>query len=226
VQRVLVRAAAAAGALALAGGLALTTHPAAFAAVATQSFASQAVGDIVTGGPVGEATSGVNPAVSLYNANISPVLVTGAAYDTAGLTQAHAQVNNVHATIVWTMPSGPGTQTHTVRVDARQVSAWCRIGADDRRSTGHTNIVGGTLTVDGRLLSLPQHTRGTVIPVDVINDGESTQAGTLILRFGLIGGPFNAPDAGSVLGFRLVITTGETTSQSVTVAAANCRPPV
>jgi hypothetical protein len=226
VQRVLTRTATAAGALVLAGGLAVTAHPPAFASVRSQSFASQATGNIVTDGPVGEATTDSTPAVSLYNANISPVLSTGRAYDTAGQNEAHAQVNNVATTIVWTMPSGSSTQTHSVQVDAKQVSAWCRFRAGDRPSTGHTNIVGGTLTVDGQLLRrLPQLTLGTVIPIDVTNDGTSTQAGTLTLRSGLLGGPFNAPDAGAVFGFRLAITTGMATSQIVTVASANCAPP-
>ena len=177
-NRLLTRATAAAGALALAGaGLALTAAPAAAQLTGgSSSYGASAPAGLTTAIPQGIAASTGPTQVYQQNVDIAGLLTTGLTLDTASSAAAYARVNSVDAQL-----SGGG---HTMTLTANQVSSTCNNGSD----TASANLINPKLTVDGSTIALPMHptegqtftsAAGTVTLNDVIpatSSGNEDQA--------------------------------------------------
>jgi hypothetical protein len=213
VNGLLTRAALAAGSLALLGGLTAAASPAAAADHITfRAFASAASGDLVTAGPVGAVTGSPAATSLLSQASIPPVLSTGQAFGSAGLTGAYSRVSAVHAVITWTI-----AQSHTVTVGVAEARASC---SETSPAFVGTSLDGGVLDVDGTLTHLPQHPApGTSIPIVVTDGGLTTRVGRLLLGSPLAGFP------AGLAAFTLTINTVGFT-QSVVVASVSCFGPI
>ncbi len=146
-NRLLTRATAAAGALALAGTAAtLAAVPAAATLTGgSSSYGASAPAGLTTAVPQGIAASTSPTEVLEQNVDIAGLLTTGLTLDTASTVAAYARVASVHAQL-----SGGG---HTMSLTANQVSSTCNNGT----STASSNLINPVLTVDGSSMALPTH---------------------------------------------------------------------
>ncbi len=146
-NRLLTRATAAAGALALAGAAAtLAAVPAAAQPTGgSSSYGASAPAGLTTAVPQGIAASTGPTQVLQQHTIIGSLLTTGLTLDTASAAAAYARVASVNAQL-----SGGG---HTMSLTANQVSSTCNNGT----STASANLVNPVLTVDGASMALPMH---------------------------------------------------------------------
>jgi hypothetical protein len=147
-NRLLTKAAAAAGSLALAGSI-VTMAAAPAAADLTggnSAYGASAPAGLTTASPQGLATSTGPALVFVRNVDIPPTLLqTGLTLDSASSHAAYSRVTSVDAQI-----SGSG---HSVSLTANQVASTCRSDL----LTASANIISGTLTMNGSTILLPQH---------------------------------------------------------------------
>jgi hypothetical protein len=146
-NRLLTRATAAAGALALAGAAAtLAAAPAAAQPTGgSSSYGASAPAGPATAVPQGIAASTGPTEVLQQNVDIAGLLTTGLTLDTASTAAAYARVASVNARL-----SGGG---HTMSLTASQVSSTCNNGT----SSASANLIKPVLTVDGSSMALPMH---------------------------------------------------------------------
>jgi hypothetical protein len=210
-NRLLTRATAAAGALALAGaGLALTAAPAAAQLTGgSSSYGASAPAGLTTAIPQGIAASTGPAQVFQQNVDIAGLLTTGLTLDTASSAAAYARVTNVDAQL-----SGGG---HTMTLTANQVSSTCNNGSD----TASANLINPKLTVDGSTIALPMHptegqtftsAAGTVTLNDVIpatSSGNEDQAVHI---------HFTGTSPAQDLYIAVTVCNNSTTSNTITVA--------
>ena len=199
-KRMITRAAAAAGSLALVGGVVVAgAAPAAAKPSGNDAYGAATTGTVVTP-PVAYATPGNSPLVA-SNANVPGVLSTGNIFDRSDPNGSSSRVTQG---VVINLPDGGQLQ-------ASQVSSWCRIVGGD--------VYGGVTITAGRIIgnqnpdmsfSLPMHPAAN----DVITLPNG--AGTITL---------NDQTGGPGFGYT-AIDADLTGGQVVVIAVSACFVPV
>jgi hypothetical protein len=166
-KRMIFRAAAAAGSLALVGGaIAAGAAPAGAAAFGNGAYGAATGGTIFTP-PVANATPGNSPLVA-SNANVPGVLTTGVILDRS---DPNGSSSHVSQGVVVNVP-GYGT------IKASGVDTWCRIINSGNNVIGGTTITAGAITFFNRStnstfsMTLPMHPAAN--DVITLPNGEGT----------------------------------------------------
>ncbi len=165
-KRMISRAAAAAGSLALAGGAVVAGAAPAGAVPIGNGAYGAATGGTVAVPPVANATVGNSP-LAASNANVPGVLVTGNIFDRAAPDGASSRVTQG---VVVNLPDGGQLQ-------ASQVSSWCRIAGGD--------VYGGVTITAGRVIGNNNVSMSFPLPMHPAADDVITLpngAGTITLN--------------------------------------------
>ena len=199
-KRMIFRAAAAAGSLALVGGAVVAGAAPAGAQDTTNGAYGAATGGTIFTAPVANASPGNSPLVA-SNANVPGVLSTGVILDRS---DPNGSSSHVTQGVVINLPDGGQLQ-------ASQVSSWCRTAGGD--------VYGGVTITAGRIIgnqnpnmsfSLPMHPAAN----DVITLPNG--AGTITL---------NDQTGGPEFGYA-AIDADLTGGQVVVIADSSCFVPV
>ena len=166
-KRMIIRAAAAAGSLALVGGAVVAGAAPAGAQDTSNGAYGAATGGTIFTAPVANASPGNSPLVA-SNANVPGVLSTGVILDRS---DPNGSSSHVTQGVVINVP-GYG------KIQASGVDTWCRIIDDGNNVIGGTTITAGAITFFNRStnstfsMTLPMHP----VPNDVITlpNGEGT----------------------------------------------------
>jgi hypothetical protein len=148
-NRLLVGAVAAAGSLALLGGVlvAVAAPSSATPLGGNSAYGASAPAGPVTSPPLALATASGPTMVTVSHLVLTDLLSTGLTQDNAGAVTAFSRVGSVRAGV-----SGDGVSVSLV---ASQVESTCRSDTQ----TASANVVSGVLTVNGAITHLPQQPR-------------------------------------------------------------------